>query len=323
MKKILLIVCAAVVFVVALVISYYFANVIHVERRTPKESAPASTQFLTLPDGEIIAYSEIDHHSSTTVLFIGGLSAWNGTWERSVLALDALRGDLNYIALDLPPFGYSGPDREKNFFRDTQANRIADFIEEKKIGRVIIVGHSYGAGPATEYAMREGSRAVRLIVIDGVLNVDEPKVIPRYSPVQLALLRTVLLGALIHNDAFAISRLKSFVVHTEHIDQALLDIYTRYFDTDDTTGRLSRWFVDYVNDPLGYLSNSSVNYRRLAIPVRLIWGEQDTVTPIDGADVVLSSAPDVGIIRLAGVGHIPMIEDYAQFDAALLSSLSN
>lgn len=76
-----------------------------------------------------------------------------------------------------------------------------------------------------------------------------------------------------------------------------------------------------MNDPLNYLSNSSSNYAQLTVPVRLIWGDKDTVTPIDGTEILLQTVPNIEIQTLVGVGHIPMIENYALFDEALLGAL--
>lgn len=320
-KKILRALLTLIALLVALSLLLFVYNTRFIESKDPVLSAPATTKFIDI-GGEKIAYSERDNNSSTTVIFIGGLSAWNGTWERVIQKLDTKRSDLNYIALDLPPFGYSIPDPNKQYFRNVQAERLASFIKNKNIGNVILVGHSYGAGPSTEYVLQNPGLVRKLILIDAVLNIDETKVISKYSPVQFGPLRTMLIGVLIHNDSFAISRLKTFVFISDHVDQELLDVYTRYFDTKNVTGRFSAWFSGYVNDPLNYKSNSSVNYKELAVPVRLIWGDKDTITPIEGTNILIKTVPYVTLKTLNGVGHIPMIENEELFDAALLDAVS-
>ena len=293
-----------------------------VESKDPVVSAPASTHFANI-GSEKIAYGEIDNHASTTVVFVGGLSAWNGTWERVMTAANMIDPHFNYVAIDLPPFGYSIPDKRKNYFRDTQAERIAAFIDVKHIEHVILVGHSYGGGPVTEYAMRHKNKVTKIVLVDAVLNVDEQKNVSTFSPIQLGVLRTTLLGAVIHIRPFAISQLKSFVFITDHVDDALLDIYTRYTNTKGATSRLSKWLLDYMNDPLGYDSTKSEKYKALSMPVRIIWGEEDTITPISGTKILLDSIPNVSLQILHGVGHIPMIEDHLLFDNALSESLKN
>ncbi|MDO8572755.1 MAG: alpha/beta hydrolase [bacterium] len=320
MKKVLR---AFLWFVIAGIITIFllfFYNTKIVESREPISTAPATTKFIDV-GGEKIAYTETDNHASTTAVFVGGLSAWGGTWERVVSEINSKRNDINYLVIDLPPFGYSIPSSDKNYFRDTQAERIAGVVENKKINHIILVAHSYGAGPSVEYAMRHEDKVEKLIIIDGVLNINEPKVVNKQSPVQIDFLRNFLLGVLVHNDSFAISRLKTFVNIRDHVDQKLLDVYTRYFDTKNTTMRLSQWFRDYVNDPLNYQSNLSSSYEKILMPVRLIWGDKDTITPIEGTKVLLDTVPNIKLIALSGVGHIPMIEDYERFDAALFDAL--
>lgn len=313
--------CLLVLAIVAVVVLCFY-NVWFVESKDAVSAAPLTTKFIDISN-EKVAYSEINNNSSTTVIFVGGLSAWNGTWKRVIEKLNSEKSDLNYVAIDLPPFGYSLPSAEKKYFRDTQAERIASFIENKTFDNVILVGHSYGAGPSVEYVMRNQQKVRKLILVDAVLNIDETKIISKYSPVQLTLLRNVLIGTLIHVDSFGLSQLKKFVYITDHIDQELLSVYTRYFDTKNTTQRFSLWLRDYVNDPLDYLSNSSGNYKKISVPVRLIWGDKDTITPIEGTKILLDTVPDIQLITLEGVGHIPMIEQYELFDTELLNALNN
>ncbi len=56
------------------------------------------------------------------------------------------------IALDLPPFGFS--DRPGTYTRQDQAQRVSDVLERIKAQPAIIVGHSFGAGAATELVLR-------------------------------------------------------------------------------------------------------------------------------------------------------------------------
>ncbi len=320
-RKMLCVLIWLVAALALLVVSLYLYNTKIIESNNPRDVAPASTKFVDI-GGEQIAYSEIDNKASTTVIFVGGLSAWNGTWERVVHELNTKRQNLNYIVIDLPPFGYSIPDAEKKYYRDIQAERLASFIASKEIQSVILVGHSYGGGPVTEYALKHQERVEKLILIDAVLNIDEGEKVPASGPIQIDSLRDLLIGSLIHNDVFALSRLKTFVYITDYVDQALLDIYTDYFKTKGVTSRLSSWFKDYVNDPLDYQSTDSASYKEIKFPVRLIWGDKDTLTPIAGTEILLATIPDIGLIILKDIGHIPMIEDYAQFDTALLEALT-
>jgi len=53
----------------------------------------------------------------------------------------------------------------------------------------------------------------------------------------------------------------------------------------------------------------------------LIWGENDNVTPLDQAHDLQNLIPQATLSVLAGLGHIPQIEDPVAFNAALLKGL--
>lgn len=305
-----------------LAISWYIYDVVFIESQPSRTVAPLSTEFVRLPSGEVIAYQILDNHAPVTVLFVGGLSAWNGTWERTMQSLNRSLRDYNYIALDLPPFGYSYSENRERlpYFRPNQAERISSFMKMKSLDQVILVAHSYGAGPSAELILNGNKRVKKFVIIDGVLNIDETKSAPP-KIIDVGWLRQGLIGILVHNHSFAKSRLKSFAYKTDIIDDALLAIYTRYFNTRGITGKFSDWLYDYLHDPLTYRSTQSKNYRDIAIPVRIIWGDHDTLTPIELAKPLLENIPDSQLFTLEGVGHMPMIEDYAKFDTALLKAL--
>ncbi|MFZ1987540.1 MAG: alpha/beta hydrolase [Minisyncoccia bacterium] len=325
MKRILKIVLGVLLLFIILIVGWYLYNTRIAESLDPMKDAPLGTRFEKI-DGENIAYSEIDNNASTTIIFIGGLLAWHGTWQRT---LEVLSKDVeyNYIAIDLPPFGYSTVKEDGNFFRNTQAKRIEKFIEfkkeeEKSLEHVILVAHSYGAGPAAEAVLQDDKNVIsKFIVIDGVLNIDEKKISTGKGLIQFDSLRNIAAGLGIHIDLVVANRLKSFVYVTQYIDSEMVRIYTNPLSVKGTTQKLSSWVKDYVNDPQNYVSNESKNYTSLDIPVRIIWGEEDVLTPIALTQILLSSVPDSKLYTLKEVGHIPMIEDYEQFDVALRKAL--
>ena len=63
-------------------------------------------------------------------------------------------------------------------------------------------------------------------------------------------------------------------------------------------------------------------YARLKPPVAILWGDKDTITPIEQAlDLRTLLPPDTDLTLLRGLGHIPQIEDPGMFNDALLKIL--
>jgi len=53
--------------------------------------------------------------------------------------------------------------------RQDQAARINDVLDTLKVAPAVIVGHSFGAGAATELVMRYPDRARALVLVDAAL----------------------------------------------------------------------------------------------------------------------------------------------------------
>lgn len=312
-----------------------------IETKTPREAAPQTIQFIELENSEEIAYQEIDNQASTTIVFVGGLSGWSGTWARTVRALNesllsrerlAMNTDtpgqtFNIITIDLPPFGFSIPHIDAataisgTFFRDTQAQRLNQFREAKKLDHVIMVGHSYGGGVVAEAVMEHPEGVDKMIIIDGVLGIDEDKVVTHGIFTDHVFVTELFMNGATHFTGLIRSRLAAFVYKTEHINNDLARIYMQSFVVDGNGKKFALWLRDYLIDPLQYKSTSSEEYKKLTMPVRVIWGEKDTLTPIALGEYLMTLLPNAQLYRLTDVGHIPMIEDYEQSDTALLNSI--
>jgi pimeloyl-ACP methyl ester carboxylesterase len=62
---------------------------------------------------------------------------------------------------------------------------------------------------------------------------------------------------------------------------------------------------------------------RITAPTLLIWGENDTATPLKDARTMERLIPDAGLVTFAGAGHYSFLERPAQFAAVLDSFLKS
>jgi len=113
------------------------------------------------------------------------------------------------------------------------------------------------------------------------------------------------------------ARLAALVVHrAPFVPRPLLDAVARR--------RLlhreleARIFRQIVSDPL------EARIRGLATPALAVWGEHDRIVDPAAAEVLRALMPQARIVRMPGVGHLPMIErpaqtaaDYLRFRASL------
>lgn len=318
-----------ILFVLGLVVLNYLRVIYFVESESGESLTSVQTQFIDVSEAKIV-YSEYSDKSSTTIMFIGGLAAWQGTWEKAITDVQSdVSQTYNYVTIDLPPFGLSKISPDGSYFRDVQAKRLLDFIAAYKavnlnVKNIILVAHSYGAGPGTEAVMRDEEGIIKkLIIVDGVLNVGEKKVVKVPLLLSLDFVRDILIGTSLHSEFVARKQLLSFVSVKESITDEVQEVYTKPLVIQGTTGRISDWALDYLSDPLVYLSTDAGEYEEIEIPVVLIWGEDDTLTPLALTEILMQKVPNIRLLQLKGVGHIPMIEGRTLFKEALLEALEN
>jgi pimeloyl-ACP methyl ester carboxylesterase len=59
----------------------------------------------------------------------------------------------------------------------------------------------------------------------------------------------------------------------------------------------------------------------IKLPVAMIWGDRDDVTPLAQANDLLSLVSSASLRVMRDVGHIPQIEDADAFNAVLLAAI--
>ena len=57
-------------------------------------------------------------------------------------------------------------------------------------------------------------------------------------------------------------------------------------------------------------------------PLSVIWGDVDPVAVWGMVETLVQARPDASVQRLTGVGHYPMVEAPARFNAALTAALA-
>ena len=57
------------------------------------------------------------------------------------------------------------------------------------------------------------------------------------------------------------------------------------------------------------------------VPVLLVWGENDTATPLSDARTMERLIPDAGLVSFPGCGHYSFLDNPVQFAAVLRSFL--
>jgi pimeloyl-ACP methyl ester carboxylesterase len=290
-------------------------------RRETETRPPPGVTMIATPTGRVAA-AVTGPANGPPILLVHGTAAWSGFWKDVAAHLAA--GRWRVIAIDLPPFGWSDRDPAGRYGRIAQAERLSAVLGAVAAGRpAVVLGHSFGAGAATELALRHPGQLRSLVLVDAALGKLDPEggdPLParlfRLAPVAQA-----ATSALITNPAMTGRLLRSLIARKEQAAPWLATLQAP-MRREGSTAAYARWLPSLFETDDGALSRRSAALAGIKVPVALIWGEADTVTPLVQGRRIAALTRARSFALLPGTGHIPHIEDPAGFLAALDSALA-
>ncbi|HLK61827.1 MAG TPA: alpha/beta fold hydrolase [Bryobacteraceae bacterium] len=292
------------------------------ERQTAEQAAPASGRFVPAGDKKIYI-AEVGPKTGLPIVLIHGFGAWSETWKQTTSAISAQ--GIHAVALDMPPFGFSEKITDGTFSRQAQARRIIAVLDALHLQEAVLVGHSVGARPTVEAALLAPERIKGLVLVDAALGFGDSREFDQNHPTfftrafySLHPLRNAVLSATATNPLMTKRLLSTFVADPAVLTPSLLSIYQKPFSVKDSTNRLGDWLKVLSVDEDTSISSRLANLSKLTMPTLLIWGDKDTITPLWQGETLQRTIPKSSLTVLTGLGHIPQIEDSAQFNRALL-----
>jgi pimeloyl-ACP methyl ester carboxylesterase len=295
--------------------------------------APAAGRRIDVGDARLFV-QEWGPVGAPAIVLLHGTGAWSGTWFELPTRLAS--AGWRVVALDLPPFGFSEPRESASlmdYSRQAQARRVLRVVESLGAERVVLVGHSFGAGPALEAALLDASRLSRLVLVDPALGLGAAGEPPACTPappwaapwLDQRRLRTAVIAASATEPEFTAWLLRRFVHRKEAVTEERVAPYRMPMRRYGFSAALGDWARRFAEG--GCETAESLRPDRLAtwaaagLPVALIWGADDTITPIAQAASLRRWIPQARLVTLPGVGHIPHLEDPAAFSGALLETI--
>ena len=233
----------------------------------------------------------------TLVLLHGPYGDVRQQWGR---LLEQLAADYQVIAPELPGFGVSDPLALPTY--QSFLSWLNLFFELLNIGGpIVLMGHSFGATLARLYTAENTSYVSKLILIDGG-HVAEANGCARL------IFRTPLVAALlfwlVRRSMSAHSRLRA-IVHDE-----------RWLTSDFVAAarKAARGYAA-VQRATGLINAPS--FITPTCPTLVIWGEFDRIQPIEIGRHIAAQLPNAVFRAIANAGHLPQIEQAADFYAQI------
>ena len=213
---------------------------------------------------------------------------------RSIAATAALTHTVYNI--DFPGFGASEEPAEV-----WGVERYTRLIESEKLESPVLVGHSFGGRVAILFASRNKA--------DKVILVDAAGIKPR---------RTLKYYLKVYS--FKAGKKFWELILGKEKAQARIDRMRARRGSSDYAGAspmMRRILSKVVNEDL------TDRLPLISAPALLIWGENDTATPLSDAKKMARLIPDSGLVSFPGCGHYSFLDNPGQFRAVLSSFLKS
>lgn len=288
----------------------------------PQVLAPAEGRFITV-NGIRTFIQEFGPVDGEQVVLVHGFGASTYTWRHNAPAL--AEAGYRVLALDLVGYGLSDKNFDLDFSHPAQADFVADVMEAVGLERATLVGHSMGGSVIGHVAQRHPERVAALVFVDGAVREANSSG-----------------GGAILGIPVQLSSLAAFPPFQRWGRIALLYGLTRermagvqltaYYRKEVVTPEVEEGYLqvqkikDWDLALLGVLRDSGRSalaqpLNTLTVPTLIIWGEQDSWIPLARGEALHAALPQSELIIIPNTGHLPMEEDVAAFNSALLEWL--
>jgi pimeloyl-ACP methyl ester carboxylesterase len=255
------------------------------------------------------------------VLVLHGFPTSSFDWRH---ALDGLRARRRVVLLDYPGYGFSAkPDMQYSLF--TGADIVEACAREVGLTDVALVTHDVGDSIGGELLAREidgalGFHVTRRVITNGSIYMD----LVQLSDGQEFLLglpdEALPEGSGLNADGTAAGLRVTFAPESA-VDPdelgAMADLVIR-----GGGGRLLPRIIRYIEERRVHEGRWTGAIESHPAPVHIIWGDLDPIAVWPMAERLGERCADATTTRLDGVGHYPMVESPARFNAALAQGLA-
>lgn len=249
-------------------------------------------------NGLKISYTDSGLQHGDPIILMHG---WGCNLSTVQSIADIFNNSHRVINVDLPGHGESSeppnlPDG-KPWGVEEYAQLIETLIYKLKLENPSFIGHSYGGRVAIILASRNQTDKLVLVDSAGIKPKRSFKYyIKVYSFKTAKKLLPMLLGKKLGDNLIDKWRGKAGSSDYRQASAMMRRIMSRSVNQD-----LKKYMPD------------------IAAPTLLVWGENDTATPLSDAKTMEKLIPDAGLVVFRGCGHYSFLDNPAQFQAVMKS----
>ncbi len=244
-------------------------------------------------DGVSLHYRDSGEENLLPVIIMHG---WGCNVDTVASIENIFKGKMRVLNIDLPGHGKSS-EPPAIWGVDDFTSMIEKFISRLGLVRPSLVGHSFGGRISILLSSRGG--------VDKVLLVDSAGIKPKRS---LSYYWKVYSFKAMKNTVMLLCGKKK---GSEIVDK--LRGKKGSADYRNSSPRMRAIMSKCVNEDLKYAMTS------IKAPVLLVWGEDDTATPLSDARTMKELIPDAGLVSFPGCGHYSFLDNPFGFKAVVSS----
>lgn len=219
------------------------------------------------------------------VLFLHGWGSNIKLWQG---LMDTVAPKYTALALDMPGFGESDEPKEA-WNVDDYVDFVLKFVDLFKPESLVLVGHSFGGRVIIKMLNRELPFEVKKIILIDAAGIKPKKTLKQ----KISLL------------AYKTGRK---IMETKPLKAMFPDAVENMrkkrgsADYNSATPIMRQTLVKVVNEDLTELLP---NIKASSL---LVWGTNDTATPLSDGEKMESLIPDAGLVKVQGAGHYSFLE---------------
>ncbi|MFC1231195.1 alpha/beta fold hydrolase [Streptomyces sp. Sce081] len=249
-------------------------------------------------DGVRLAHR--DRGRGEPVIFIHGTPSHSYEWRDVVPHIEA--AGFRTVTYDLLGYGRSERPVDRDTSVAAQTDLLGHLLEALCIDRATIVAHDIGGAIGQRFAVAHPERVRRLMLIDSVSYDSWP------SPTWRRIIDEELddLPGMSQDafDALLTRQLGMTVADASHMTGDVLQAYLAPHRS--APGRVSFFEHQVRHYDSKYTEEIGDALRRLTMPVRILWGEEDRWQPLHYAERLRDDIPGAELVVVPGAGHFLM-----------------
>jgi len=261
-----------------------------------------------------------EREEAEPALVLHGFPTSSFDWRQ---ALDVLRARRRVVLLDMPGYGFSSkPDTKYSLF--TQADVVEAVARAVGLTDVALVTHDMGDSVGGEILAREidGNlefHVTRRVLTNGSIYIDMAQLTDGQKFLLSLPDESLPEGSGLNVDGMAAGLQITFAPDLPVPDEelrAMAELVIR-----DGGGRILPRIIRYIEERRVHERRWTGAIETHPAPLHVIWGDLDPVAVWPMVEHLTSVRTDATVTRLDGVGHYPMVEAPARFNAALEAAL--